>query len=176
MHAQTARILCACLSSGLIVRVAEVFGAESLSQRYFFVADLKESFPELQILVHDDACPFHKFSVARASSSANAAKIAPDHLCFVCDGFHLSGHKDPWCRANTHPQAPPFAARMKGIRTSVCEFTFSWLSKYRFQTKHISEFGFKWFLLEIIDTHKDWILHGHTDHLPSVIRGDDALT
>ena len=173
MHAQTAWIFCARLSSGLVVRVREFFGAESLSQRYFFVADLKEQFPELEIIVHDDACHLHKFACARASSSTRAAEIAPDSVRYVCDGFHVSGHTDPWCLANCHPQAPPFEDRMKDIRTSVCEFTFAWLSRYRHQTKHMSEFGFKWFLLEIIATHNTFVMQQDLDHLPKVIRRDD---
>ena len=133
-HAQTAGILCACLTSGLVVRVREIFGAESLSQRYFFIADLKALYQELEIIVHDDACHLHKFAASRASSSAHAASVAPDSLCFVCDGFHLSGHKDPWCLANCNPDAPPFAERMRDIRTSVCEL-FSLRASRRSQTE-----------------------------------------
>ena len=61
---------------------------------------------------------------------------------------------------------------MQGIRTSVCEFTFTWLSRFRFQTKHMSEFGFKWFLLEMIDAHNTFVLKGHTDHLPRATRSE----
>ena len=169
-HAQTAGLLCACLSSGLIVRVREIFGTESLSQRYFFVADLKKQCPDLDILVHDDACHLHKYTEQRSSDSVEAAQIAPESLKFVCDHFHVSGHTDPWCLAHCHPDSPPFAERLKGIRTSVCEFTFTWLSRYRMQTKHMSEFSFKWFVLEMVDSHNHLILECETDHLPQVRR------
>ena len=31
----------------------------------------------------------------------------------------------------------------------MCEFTFTWLSKYKHQTKHMNEYGFKFFLLDM---------------------------
>lgn len=137
--ANTAGILCACLSSGIVVLAREVFGCKCLSQRYFFVAELLARYPECTLVVHDDACHLHKFALARADMGANAARIAPPHLKYVCDIFRMTGHTDEWCRVHCNLRAPDFAARLKGVRTSVCEFTFTWLSAYKPQTKHMSE-------------------------------------
>lgn len=63
--AKSAGLLCACLSSGLIIHTQEVFGSESLSQRYMCVAAIKALLPEMQILIHDDACHLHKYAQRR---------------------------------------------------------------------------------------------------------------
>jgi hypothetical protein len=170
LHAQTAGVLCACLSSGTIVSVREIFGAESLSQRYFLVADLKALYPELDLIDHDDACHLHKFAAARASHSAHAASIAPPDFLYAIDGFHVSGHTDSWCLTNCHPDVPSFAGRLRGFRSSVCEFTFTWLSAFKHASKHMSEHSFKFFLLEMIDTHNDLVARGITDHLARAVR------
>jgi hypothetical protein len=77
--------------------------------------------------------------------SAAAAGIAPPKLTYVCDKFHMAGHTDAWCRKTCDPDLPEHASVLKGIRTSVCEFTFTWLSKYYYkhQTKHMNEYVFK---------------------------------
>lgn len=161
----TAGVMCACLSSGVIIAVQECFGAESLSQRYLFLAALKERYPELTVIVHDDACHLHKFTDARKADSDLAAKIAPPLMRFICDWFHIKGHTDPWCLVTTHPKIAANAELVAGIRTSVCEFTFTWLSQYKHATKHMSEFTFRWFLLEVIDAHNDRVAAGRVDHL-----------
>ncbi len=134
---------------------------------------LKATYPELEIIVHDDACHLHKFAEARAACSAHVALIAPDSLLYVGDGFHMSGHTDPWCLAHCHPQAPHFVDRLKGARTSVCEVTFTWLGQYKHQTKHMSDTTFEWFLLEMLDAHNGFIAKGSTEHLPRACRPDD---
>ena len=45
----------------------------------------------------------------------------------------------------------------KRFGTSVCEFTFTWLSAYRHQTKHMNRFGFNFFLQEMAWSHNDHI-------------------
>ncbi len=165
-HAQTAGFLCACLSSGTVVMCREIYGSESLSQRYFFVAELKARYPEANLIVHDDGCHLHKFAETRATASAHAAAIAPPAMLYALDGFHCSGHIDPWCRVTCHPEAPMFKERLTGFRSSVCEFTFTWLAAFKHATKHMSEFGFKFFVLEMIDMHNDFVARGVTEHLP----------
>lgn len=155
--ARTAGVLCACLSSGIIVMVREIYGCESLSQRYLFISALVENYPEAEVIVHDDACHLHKFAQARASSSERAQRIAPPSLRYACDSFHMAGHKDAWCRANCDPRSGHFASILAGIRTSVCEFTFAWLSGYKSQTKHMSEWSFRFFLQEVVQFHNESI-------------------
>ena len=42
------------------------------------------------------------------------------------DKFHMAGHVDAWCRQTCG--LPANEALLEGVRTSVCEFTFTWLS------------------------------------------------
>ena len=81
--AKSAGMLCVCLSEGLILHMQEIYGCESLSQRYFCVAAVKALLPTLTTVVHDDAVPLAQ--VLRASSSALSscgAVVATSHdLC-----------------------------------------------------------------------------------------------
>ena len=133
--AKSAGVLCSCISAGVVVMFKEIFGCESLSQRYFLVADLVDVYPECTLIVHDDACHLHKFALARASLSDHAARIAPPATRYVGDEFHMSGHTDTWCLTHCNPKSPEFSEHLNGVRTSVCEFTFTWLSAYKFQVK-----------------------------------------
>ena len=170
LHSRTAGVLVACLSNGLIVAFRECYGVESLSQRYLFISELKARFPLLTVVVHDDACHLHKFAEARSSDSPHASDISPPKMLYACDGFHASGHTDPWCMANCHPKAPHVVEKLSGIRTSVCEFTFTWFSQYKHQTKHMSEHTFKHFIMEMIEAHNQQVLKGSTSHLPRAHR------
>ena len=116
-------------------------------------------------MIHDDACHLHKFTEARKDDSAFAASIAPPAVRFICDVFHIAGHTDPWCLVTTHPKAPGNSALVEGVRTSVCEFTFTLLSQYKHATKHMSQFSFNLFLLEVMDAHNQFVVSGKIDHL-----------
>ena len=59
-------MLCACLSDGVILHMEEIYGCESLSQRYVSVAAVKALMPSLCVVVHDDACHLHKYAARRA--------------------------------------------------------------------------------------------------------------
>ena len=54
---------------------------------------------------------------------------------------------------------------MADVRTSVCEFTFTWFSQYKHQSKHMSEWGFKFFLLEMCMAHNEHVFEGDVSHL-----------
>ena len=133
---------------------------ESLSQRYFCVAAVKALLPTVTTVVHDDACHLHKYCARRAAHSQAAAQLSPPHMTFVCDKFHMAGHTDAWCKQTCDPELPSNSALLAGVRTSVCEFTFTWLSKYKHQTKHMNEYGFQFFLLDMAWSHNEIILQG----------------
>jgi hypothetical protein len=163
--ARTAGLLCACLSSGIVTSMREVFGCEGLSQRYLFMSSLVDVYPALMAVVHDDACHMHKFCVAHAACSERACRLAPPHIHYICDVFHMVGHTDAWCKVNCNPSAPHLEPLVQDVRTSVCEFTFTWFNQYKHQTKHMSEFGFKFFAQEMCLAHNDCVFEGDTSHL-----------
>ena len=163
--ARTAGLLVACLSCGIITSMCEVLGCESLSQRYLFLSALVALYPELVAMVHDDACHLHKFCERRAHCSVAAARLAPPRMHYICDVFHMVGHTDSWCTLNCNPRAPHLVQYVDGVRTSVCEFTFTWFSQYKHQSKHMSEWGFKFFLQQMCAAHNDAIFDGDESHL-----------
>lgn len=120
-----------------------------MSQRYLFVSGLVDLYPEIVAIVHDDACHLHKFCASRAACSERALRLAPPQIRYICDLFHMLGHTDGWCKVNCNPYAPHLEPFLDGVRTSVCEFTFTWFSQYKHQSKHMSEFGFKFFAQEM---------------------------
>ena len=65
MLAKTAGLLCVRLSSGIIRLMQEIFGSESLPQRYFCLAAAKVAVPDAVLVVHDDSCHLHKYCFKR---------------------------------------------------------------------------------------------------------------
>ena len=121
--------------------------------------------PEILAIVHDDACHLHKFCEKRADSFAQAARLSPPQIRYICDAFHMAGHNDAWCRVHCSPYAVDLLPLVKDVRTSVCEFTFTWFSQYKYQTKHMNQHGMKFFLLEMCAAHNDCVFAGNTQHL-----------
>ena len=63
-------------------------------------------------------------------------------------------------RHSCGPELPSNSAFLAGVGTSVCEFNFTWLSKYKHHTKHMNEYGFQFFLLDMAWSHNEIILQG----------------
>ena len=75
---KSAGLLCACLSDGAILHMQEIYGCESLSQRYVCVAAVKALMPSLCVVVHDDACHLHKYAARRAKDRRVACLLLRD--------------------------------------------------------------------------------------------------
>ena len=65
----------ACTPEGFIMDAFEFMGAESCSQRYLFLARLKQCYPVLNVVLHDDACHLRRFADARAAFSSLASSV-----------------------------------------------------------------------------------------------------
>ena len=75
---KSAGMLCACLSDGVILHMQEIYGCESLSQRYVCVAAVKALMPSPCVVVHDDACHLHKYAARRAKDRRVACLLLRD--------------------------------------------------------------------------------------------------
>ena len=75
---KSAGMLCACLSDGVILHMQEIYGCESLSQRYICVAAVKALMPSPCVVVHDDACHLHKYVARRAKDRRVACLLLRD--------------------------------------------------------------------------------------------------
>ena len=147
--------LIACASDGYILHLKEFFGTESLSQRYFFLAELKAAMPTLTDCIHDDACHLRRFADARAHESPAAWSLAYPQMNHIIDGMHARGHVDAWCLANCHPKVPANAARLQGVNTSICEQTFRQTNRYKFMVQHMGRCTCTVFLHEVADARND---------------------
>ena len=67
--ARSAGFLTAVSSSGIVVDVGELIGAESLSQRFCLLGKPAARLPSLAVIVHDDACHLQLFAQANGQGS-----------------------------------------------------------------------------------------------------------
>jgi hypothetical protein len=112
--------LVACTPEGFVTDAFEFMGAESCSQRYLFVARLKELFPDLNVLMHDDACHLRRFADGRAHRSPFAKLLAYPQMHYILDRFHARSHVDQWCKDNVHPKIPLNDELVKNRNSSRC--------------------------------------------------------
>ena len=85
----------ACAPEGFVMGVSELMGAESCSQRYLSLARLKQCYPVLNVVLHDDACRLRRFADARAALSSLAHSLPFPR----CDRFWIvSTPEDMWAR------------------------------------------------------------------------------
>lgn len=148
---RTGGVLMACSPDGFLIDVAEFYGAESLPQRYFFLARLRELYPGLKVVVHDDACHLRRFADNRQGDSDFAASLAYPNIIYVVDRFHARGHVDPWCLENVHPKSPLVSKYVEEMNTSICEITFTWLSRFKHMYRKMNEHTSSFFMQEMID-------------------------
>ena len=125
---RTGGFLVACTPTGTIADLVEFFGAESLAQRYRFLARLKTTFPELHV---DDACHLRRYASNREGHSTFAQTLSYPDVAFVIDKFHARGHVDPWCSQHCAPRTTENAQLVCNANTSICEITFAWLARYK---------------------------------------------
>ena len=150
--------LVACTSNGLIADIQEFCGAESVSQRYLFVARLKSSFPDLAVLVHDDACHLRRFADKRAHQSSFAKKLAFPEMMYAIDKFHARGHVDEWCLNNCHPRCEAVKEAIEGVNTSICEITFTWAARFKHSFRKMGKYTASFFMNEMVQMRNDRML------------------
>ena len=148
---RSAGYLIAVSSSGAIVEVAEIIGAESLSQRYVFLAELATRSPGLRIIVHDDACHLRRMAEASRHDSDVAERLAS--MSYIVDEFHASGHVGAWCKKNCLPHLSTNAELLAGFPTSICEIVNSELSPLGHTIHHFGQWTCQLCVNEMVDVH-----------------------
>lgn len=143
--------LIATTSNGFVVHAKEFVGAESIPQRYFFLAEIAAHVPELRVVVHDDACHLRKFATKQQGQSTVARRLAFPHVQYIIDKMHARGHVDQWCKANCHPEVPSNAEAIRGLKTPACETKNSVLGRHKFALRHMRKRTASFYLLELID-------------------------
>ena len=142
--------LFAVTSRGVIVHAKEFVGAESIPQRYFFIAEIVVHAQELLVLVHDDACHLRRFAAKRQGQSDIATRLAYPSIKYIIDKMHAKGHVDTWCKANCHPDVPENAEAIRDVCTPACEIVNSVLGRHKFALRHMRRRTAAFFMHEVI--------------------------
>ena len=148
--ARTAGFLTAVSASGVIVDVDELIGAESLSQRYRFLALLVARWPSLKVVVHDDACHLRLLAEARGSGTDVATRMATQMAC-IADEYHSSGHVGQWCSQQRMPGLPGNKSLLAGFPTNICEIVNSELSPLGHTVHHMGRWSCQLLVREAVD-------------------------
>ena len=133
------------------MHLSEFFGAESLGQRYLFLADVIEALPQVRVVVHDDTCHLRKYVAKRAGDGELAGKMAYPALKYVVDRFHSKGHVDPWCRDNCLHTTAENAPFMAGVNSSACEQLLSSLGRYKYIVSKMGRATATFYLNEVVE-------------------------
>ena len=150
--ARTAGFLTAVSQSGIILDVVELIGAESLSQRYCFLADLVARWPQLKIVVHDDACHLRIMAEGRQGDSDLGRRLAED-IAYIVDDFHSTGHVGEWCKEHCMPSLEMNKALLGDFPTGICETVNSCLSPLAHTIHHMGRWVCQLAVLEMVDVH-----------------------
>ena len=140
---------------GFMLNVFEFMGADSPAQRYISVTRLKQLFPQVPVVLHDDACHLRRFADHRQDMSSCFVSCAFPSMVYILDRFHVSGHIDLWCyflcMRNVHPDLDFNRAFVQGRNTFVCELTFSCLARYKHMFRKMRQWIANFFLQELVD-------------------------
>ena len=148
--ARTAGFITAVSASGVVVDVDELIGAESLSQRYRFLARLALRLPSLNIVVHDDACHLRLMAESQEKRTATATRLAEAYN-YIVDEYHSTGHVGQWCSENVMPELEKNAALLRGFPTNICETMNSELSPLGHTVHHMGRWTCQLFVQEAVD-------------------------
>ena len=138
-------------SPGLVVDLHEVLCAESLSQRYCFMARLKSRWPELQVVCHDDACHLKLFCIQHRRSSETAEQLA--QMAFIVDRFHAPGHTGAYCKEHCMPQLELNRGLLRNFPTDIAETVNSEFSPLGHTIHHMGRFFAQLVVHESADVH-----------------------
>ena len=149
--ARTAGYLLAVSESGLIFDLLEIIGAESLSQRYHFLAQVASNLADLKTVVHDDACHLQAIAQREKRASPLAPRLA--ELNYIIDDFHSSGHRGDWCSKTCLPSLPRNQDILQGFPTEIAESVNAQFSPLGHCFHHYSPWFAQLVMQECADVH-----------------------
>ena len=129
--------------------VDELIGAESLSQRYAFLARLAGRLSDLKVVVHDDTCHLRLMVESQTARTAIARRLTS--MSYIVDEYHSTGHVGKWCSTTCMPKLPFNQELLKGFPTNICEIENSELSPLGHTVHHMGRWMFQLCVQEDID-------------------------
>ncbi|CAK0879149.1 unnamed protein product [Prorocentrum cordatum] len=150
--------LYACTPEDYIVHLKEYVGAESLPQRYFFLAEVVEKAPAVDFVRHDDACDLRRCASKREGDGAFARRLAHPNIKYITDGLRDRNHVDPWRLANCSPKADCNKELVKNINSQICEQLFSSLGRHEYSARRMGQFTSAFLLTELAEVKNEaWL-------------------
>lgn len=143
--------LIATTSNGIIVHAKPFMGAESVSQRYFFLAEIAAKVPELYVIIHDDACHVRRFAHKHQGRSELGRRLAFPRMHYIIDKLHAKGHVDEWCKQHCNPSVPQNAELIAGVKTSMCETVNSVIGRHKYMLRHMRGLTGAFFMHEVFE-------------------------
>jgi len=147
------------LNCGIIVSLANLVGAESLSQVYMHVTELYDAHGDfLPDFGYDDGCHLRRFAEIRKNVNARALKFweRVGQFIFV-DRFHWKNHKGTHTYCTKHCN-PGDNRRIDGANTEICEQSFRWFARHKYSVNHMSPARFTFFFLILADRRNEILL------------------
>ncbi|CAJ1402387.1 unnamed protein product [Effrenium voratum] len=149
--ARTAGFLLAVSEGGLVADCNEVIAAESLSQRYHFLAKVASRLNSLQIVVHDDACHLRLFCAQHRLASDIAGRLS--NMSFIVDRFHATGHKGVFCRNHCLPTSQNNELLLGNFPTDIAESVNALYSPLGHTIHHMNKHFAQLVVQECTDVH-----------------------
>ena len=153
---RSAGFLLAVSQSGIIAGLQEIITAETLSQRYAFLAEMAEATPELKGSVHDDNCHVRLFSKThRREDNAMSKRLSSPDFFYIIDRPHSRGHVDAVCRSECFPDVPRNSDFLRDFPTPVCETVNSEMSPLAHTIHHMQRWLCMFCVNECADVHNE---------------------
>ena len=124
---------------------------------------LHGGFPDLKVVVHDDACLLRLMAESQTARTAVARPLAS--MSYIVDENHASGHVGKGCSQACLPTLPPDTGLFRGIPTNMCEIRNSDLSPLSHTVHHMGRWMFQICVQEYIDTQYEDVAGGATRDL-----------
>jgi hypothetical protein len=153
---RSAGFLLAVTESGLVAGLQEIITAETLSQRYSFLADMADAEPELKGTVHDDNCHVRVFArTHRREDNEMSKRLSSDDFFYVIDRPHSRGHVDPVCMKECFPDTEKNSAFLRDFPTPICESVNSDLSPLAHTVHHMQRWLCFFVTSECVQVHNE---------------------
>ena len=153
---RSAGFLLAVSESGIVPGLNEIITAETLSQRYTFLAEMADAEPELCCMVHDDACHVRVFARTHRREDCELSKrLASDDFHYIIDRPHSRGHVDPLCRQECFPNVPKNEIFLRDFPTPICESVNAELSPLAHTVHHMQRRLCFFLVSECVSVHNE---------------------
>ena len=143
--------------TGLILSVMEMIEPEDNQLALSAVQELKEHYPNLNLVIYDRACKVMK--AGRKTAGLESIKH------WAVDKFHAKGHVDD---CPCHPEnIRALKRQLKGLNTSLSEQIFSWFRGYANTFNAMSPLTHHFYVILYSRRHNDLVRQNDTSHLNS---------